>query len=704
MALIDAINRNQQRANQAIEERDAYNRALASVPRNIWGYLTGNTASEIGEDVGGLLGSMKDFAKDNPVEFAAGFVPVIGQGMAIRDMARTQSLINQAEEQGDTATADRLRQMNALNALGLIPFGGGFARGSRRGFRDPSGRTVEGTEVGRANAPVSDSNLQGQKSPMIQRIGDIERSNAMVVDMTPSIINRDDIPIIQAEQIVDRPYVSTMADISRGGLETVRSINGTPMNVVVGRGGQDYMFQPSTGLWASEQGPASGILNAMREASQRFPSNRTPLFAPYQMTGNSTDFATMTLDLMVPYAQRNMSNASKQDLDRFIRNIVVSKKVGPEGNQRTVKTRPFRRGGNQEWRGLDDPNITEYLYSIGGNRKYISSALDRYRDKGSLSISQARNIIADPNQYTPTAGTLLNVGEFFRNSRLSPSTHPTYSQDISGRGLGRFNAPFTLAEANPYTRLTGTNEGRSLFDVVQSKGRELNPLDMGSETGLMKAGLLGYFDQNIVDDMVRRGVVSNTGLGQSPTARFSQQQLPPASNAQRTQLGTSTIPTYSKANDMFTVEGRTLDYGAGRGLGAEQIGADTFEPFPMEGFNPTYNNSSSIPSNSYPRITSLNVLNVMPREARDEVVRDIGRILEPNGEAIITTRGRDVMSAQGVPQSEPMSIITSRDTYQKGFTQSELREYVQDTLGENFEVINAPQKIGAAGIVVRKLR
>lgn len=135
MALLDAINRNQQRVAQAREERDAYNRALASVPRGILGYLTGNTASEIGEDIGGLLGSMKDFATENTGEFAAGFLPIVGQGMAIRDMARTQAAINQAEAQGDTATADRLRQMNVINALGLIPFGGGFARSARRGFR-----------------------------------------------------------------------------------------------------------------------------------------------------------------------------------------------------------------------------------------------------------------------------------------------------------------------------------------------------------------------------------------------------------------------------------------------------------------------------------------------------------------------------------------------------------------------------------------
>ena len=81
--------------------------------------------------------------------------------------------------------------------------------------------------------------------------------------------------------------------------------------------------------------------------------------------------------------------------------------------------------------------------------------------------------------------------------------------------------------------------------------------------------------------------------------------------------------------------------------------------------------------------------------------RDIGRILKPDGRAVITTRGRDVLSAKGKSGPEPMSIITSSDTYQKGFTQPELRSYITDTLGEGFEVTN--NKLGAAGVTVHKL-
>ena len=179
-------------------------------------------------------------------------------------------------------------------------------------------------------------------------------------------------------------------------------------------------------------------------------------------------------------------------------------------------------------------------------------------------------------------------------------------------------------------------------------------------------------------------------------------EMPPASNAQKTQIA-GTLPTYMKADTLLTDlsgEGKTLDYGAGLGLSQRELGYDTFEPFPRAGFEPTYSAGTDIPDSSYGRITNLNVLNVVPRETRDSIVLDIGRILEPNGTAIITTRGRDVLNAKGTAGPEDMSIITSAGTYQKGFTQKELREYIQDTLGDNFEVTNNP--LGAAGVTIRK--
>lgn len=198
-------------------------------------------------------------------------------------------------------------------------------------------------------------------------------------------------------------------------------------------------------------------------------------------------------------------------------------------------------------------------------------------------------------------------------------------------------------------------------------------------------------------------LIGATGLGK-PIAKGIKKvadNLPPPSNSQKTQLGSSTEPSYLKAQKVLG-EGKTLDFGAGRGQGASKIGADTLEPFPREGFSPTFTNASDIPNESYENITSLNVLNVMPRETRDQAVADIGRVLSPGGRAVVTTRGRDVMNAKGRQGPEPLSIITSADTYQKGFTQPELRDYMQLQLGEGFTISNLPEKIGQAGVLIEK--
>jgi len=186
------------------------------------------------------------------------------------------------------------------------------------------------------------------------------------------------------------------------------------------------------------------------------------------------------------------------------------------------------------------------------------------------------------------------------------------------------------------------------------------------------------------------------------------EDLPPPENARKTQIA-STLGTYKKAGAMFDkagVQGKALDFGAGLGKGTAEIGkdAESYEPYPREDFNPNYIDATKIPSNSYSRIVNLNVLNVVPNveghRIRDEIVRQIGRVLAPGGMALITTRGRDVLTIKGTPGEEPMSMVSSIGTYQKGFTNSELKEYVQSVLGDDFEVSSA--KLGPAGVMIKK--
>lgn len=183
-------------------------------------------------------------------------------------------------------------------------------------------------------------------------------------------------------------------------------------------------------------------------------------------------------------------------------------------------------------------------------------------------------------------------------------------------------------------------------------------------------------------------------------------KLPPAENSRLTQIAT-TGPSYKKALSHLEragIEGRAIDYGAGRGHGLREIGADTFEPYP-QGWSPTYTKPEEIPDEVYRRLVNLNVLNVLDPQARESAVLNMGRIVEPGGGGVISTRGRDVMSARGEPGPEPMSLIIGEGDsarYQKGFTPRELREYVGDTLGPRFDV--EPSDVGQASIMFRRNR
>ena len=181
--------------------------------------------------------------------------------------------------------------------------------------------------------------------------------------------------------------------------------------------------------------------------------------------------------------------------------------------------------------------------------------------------------------------------------------------------------------------------------------------------------------------------------------------LPPPERAAKTALGTSTIGSYVKANDILksTIpKGRTLDFGSGKGLGANLIGADTYEPYVKS--EPKYNKANQIKSNSYDKVTSLNVLNTIEPNARKEAVNNIGRVLKPNGIAIISTRGKDVEDAKIKTKVRDGYVIGKGEQarFQKGFTQEELKNYTQKTLGGNFKVENV-KGLGKAAIKVTKL-
>ena len=258
-------------------------------------------------------------------------------------------------------------------------------------------------------------------------------------------------------------------------------------------------------------------------------------------------------------------------------------------------------------------------------------------------------------------------------------------------------------------------ELRDVEAIHDSVTEELDGYEQASE----QQASMDEKQRNRVDEVIEARRRRDEGEAEpTPTEPLMESEIegvPDASNAQRTQVATTT-QTYVRSASILEDfgEGKILDFGAGRGAGAEAIDADSYEPYPRENFVPTFTDSTDIPSGSYEKIISPSVLNVVPKDVRNGIVTEIGRILKEGGHAVITTRTvQDVKGAKFKKphSSEENAFIVGKDestaTYQKGFSDKELREYLQQTLGDNFEVLPLPKakdgkKVNGATALIRK--
>lgn len=166
----------------------------------------------------------------------------------------------------------------------------------------------------------------------------------------------------------------------------------------------------------------------------------------------------------------------------------------------------------------------------------------------------------------------------------------------------------------------------------------------------------------------------------------------------------NTVSTYRKVKDKHFKDVPAediLDYGAGLGRASEEMGFDSFEPFPKGGFTPTYTDASQI-SREYTGVINNAVLNVLPRQQRVEAVRGIGKSLAVGGKAVVMARGRGFLKSLVNPKPYEDGVITGKDTFQKGFTKQELIDFIRSILGPDFKVSETSS--GDVGVVVTRLR
>ena len=346
---------------------------------------------------------------------------------------------------------------------------------------------------GRANK-LLDAPTVNRDMDLLQRVGDVDSVNTMRLDVEPGVELTPE-SLVKAQDLEGRGFVSGMADTSRGDLSRVVAVNDQPIDMVR-HGGVDYMRQPQNAekgiLWASDVGQVSGLTNAAKAAELLPGVLRSPLYLPYGMGGKSTDFATMTADVMVPMAKANLKKKDKKLLDKRIR-----QGSGTKTNEFTPQP---------DWPGIDSPEVDKWLASAGGNRKAVQKAIDEFRDEAGINLSQARAAIVDPTQLDPRVGDLRSVGIMDMVNAPRPGNHPSYNTDIMGSYLGRFGKGANLlSDLNPMIRTTQADFRQEMI----KRGHNVDAQKVPSAVGkTMQPGLIGSFDQATLDELIKKGFIA----------------------------------------------------------------------------------------------------------------------------------------------------------------------------------------------------
>ena len=321
---------------------------------------------------------------------------------------------------------------------------------------------------------------------------------------------------------------------------------------------------------------------------------------------------------------------------------------------------------------------TGLLQSIAGkNRSLIERVVQWLKDTMNKFIDHFRN----PDGKFTTEQSIRLADEFGKiASRLV---------DQNGQKIFRYN--------------------RRTHNIELADGRNLNSIETEHSE---KRGAFKFNERPLINFKTEHAL------------NFSAQNLPRQTLTGQVGSGTTqvsnTVGTYKKAigrliklkDDIRNV----LDYGAGKGLGAKAmreanplLTVNTLEPFP-DGWTPDFTVNTQI-KNRYDAITNLNVLNVVEPKLRDNMVRDIGTLLNVGGKAIIGTRAwtGDIANTKNPTfGDEPHSVwITKKvdgkpvSVYQKGFDGDELHDYISNLLGEDFKVEKTSGICKSAVIVTR---
>lgn len=271
------------------------------------------------------------------------------------------------------------------------------------------------------------------------------------------------VPQVSLANYEGYPFITSMADRTRTGLLT--DIDGVLLNRPVElQGGQPYMFENPGQVWASGKKPATDIYNLAAELKRG--TGKDPLFLPWVMSPSGSDFANMTGETMLSYAQSAMGKSTKSALDKQIKNKFIP-----------------------DWKGIDDPaSIDQFKQLSDKKRKLMKQQLldKEFRNEGGLSLGEARLSIADPAQLTSQDATILNVGQVFPDRpMIMQSGHSSYPLGVPGQGIGESKDKFNI-----FQLLKDYSAARGIKNPANPSRPDIRTLEMKPYGGILTPDVL----------------------------------------------------------------------------------------------------------------------------------------------------------------------------------------------------------------------
>lgn len=371
--------------------------------------------------------------------------PIIPEAVALSSIPR-QSYLAQAERRGmelerameprvnrilerGGAGADFLRDMAQNTQLNILPQAGRSGFGAFDPRYDP-------------------------------RVLEQARMQAMTrdVQLNPNATNA---PTVSLANFAGMPFITSMADRTAAG-GNLLGIDNVQFNRPVGLlGGQDFMFNNPGLVWSSGNAPANALMKYAAEVKSA--TGQNPIYLPYRMAPTGGDFAQMTGETMLAYADASMGSRQKNRLDKSIKKFIP------------------------DWSGVSDPaSVQQFRAAPDKKRKAIKAMMDRdFRNEGGINIGGARLAVSDPMQLAAQEGGLQNVGEIFAGNPLIKSTHPAYPGGVPGKGIG------TLAEdINVFQLLPNVVQARGIPDPRNPRPSDLRAMQMKPYSGVITDELL----------------------------------------------------------------------------------------------------------------------------------------------------------------------------------------------------------------------